>query len=59
MSHIDPGTSLIQAGAKKTILRATIVRADGRTEELGVISYWHKNPIKRAWFGFLQRLKKR
>jgi hypothetical protein len=59
MSQMTPGASLIQAGAKKTILRATITRADGRTEELGVISYWHKNPIKRACFGFLQRLKKR
>lgn len=31
-------------------LRAVVTRADGRREELGVISYWHRNPLKRwAW----------
>lgn len=33
--------------AKELQLVATIRRADGTIEELGVIDYWHKNPIKR------------
>ena len=32
--------------AKEIQLVATIIRADGTSEELGVIDYWHKNPIK-------------
>jgi hypothetical protein len=33
--------------AKEIELIATIIRADGTKEELGVIDYWHKNPLKR------------
>jgi hypothetical protein len=33
--------------AKSIELVATITRADGTVEQLGVIDYWHKNPIKR------------
>jgi hypothetical protein len=40
--------------AKEIQLVATIRRADGSIEELGVIDYWHKNPIKR----FIWRIKK-
>jgi hypothetical protein len=28
----------------------TITRADGTVEHLGVISYWHKNPLRRLWW---------
>ncbi len=31
-------------------ISATIRRADGTIEELGIISYYHRNPLKRfAW----------
>ena len=40
--------------AKEIELIATIIRADGSREELGVIDYWHRNPIKR----FIWKLKK-
>lgn len=40
--------------AKEIQLIATVTRADGTVEELGVIDYWHKNPIKR----FIWKLKK-
>ena len=43
-----------QTNAKEIQLIATITRADGTVEELGVIDYWHKNPIKR----FIWKLKK-
>lgn len=33
---------------KEVSIAAVIIREDGSTEDLGVISYWHKNPIKRA-----------
>ena len=42
------------SNAKEIQLIATITRADGTKEELGVIDYWHKNPIKR----FVWKLKK-
>lgn len=36
--------------AKEATVSAVITRADGSTEDLGVISYWHKNPFRRlAW----------
>jgi len=35
-----------QSNAKEIQLIATITRADGTVEQLGVIDYWHKNPIK-------------
>jgi len=40
--------------AKEIELIATITRADGTVEQLGVIDYWHRNPIKR----FIWKLKK-
>ena len=40
--------------AKEIELIATIIRSDGIKEELCVIDYWHKNPIKR----FVWKLKK-
>ena len=37
-------------GSRCVSVEATIIRADGRVENLGVISYWHVNPLKRlAW----------
>ena len=36
------------ANAKEIQLIATVTRADGTVEELGVIDYWHVNPIKRV-----------
>jgi hypothetical protein len=33
--------------AKEASISAVITRADGSVEHLGVISYWHKNPLRR------------
>jgi hypothetical protein len=33
--------------AKEASISAVITRADGSVERLGVISYWHKNPLRR------------
>jgi hypothetical protein len=40
----------VAQSAVSQTLRAVITRADGTVEDLGVIAYWHKNPLKRlAW----------
>ena len=44
------------SNAKQVEFQATIIRADGTREELGTISYWHKNPIKRLLWKIKQWL---
>lgn len=35
---------------KEASIRAVVRRADGTLEDLGVVSYWHRNPLRRwAW----------
>lgn len=35
---------------RQTSVEAKIIRADGTVEDLGVIAYWHRNPLRRlAW----------
>jgi len=42
--------ALINSGAKSATLKLTIIRADGTTQDLGVVSVWHKSPLARlAW----------
>lgn len=41
------GAELVKARAKESELRAVITRADGTIEDLGVIAYWHRNPLRR------------
>lgn len=44
------GGLLAESKARESTLRAVKHHADGRVEDLGVIAYWHKNPLKRwAW----------
>ena len=38
--------------AKEIQLVATIIKADGTTVDLGVIDYYHKNPIKMLIWRF-------
>lgn len=38
---------------KEAQIKAIVIRADGTREDLGVVSYYHRNPIKR----WLWRLK--
>jgi hypothetical protein len=42
------------SNAKEIQLIATITRANGTVEQLGVIDYWHKNLLKRL----IWRIKK-
>ena len=32
---------------KEIQIEAVVIRADGKREDLGVVSYWNKNPLKR------------
>ena len=43
--------------AKEIQLVATITRADGTVEELGVIDYYHRNPIKMLIWRFTKWLR--
>lgn len=44
------GNVLTRSGAREASISATVTRADGTVEHLGVVSYWHRNPLRRwAW----------
>lgn len=47
------------AQAKEASIEAVIIRADGTREDLGVVSYWHRNPLKRLAWRITQARKKR
>lgn len=32
---------------REASIAAVVIRADGSREDLGIISYWHKNPFRR------------
>ena len=45
-----PGSIIASANIKSAQIEAVITRADGRIERLGVVSYYHRNPLRRlAW----------
>lgn len=35
---------------KSMQIEAVVIRANGKREDLGVISYWNRNPLLRVWF---------
>ena len=36
-----------KGGLKEVTIEAVVIRKDGRREDLGTVSYWNKNPVKR------------
>lgn len=43
-------TARMPARMREASISAVVIRADGRVEDLGVVSYWHKSPLRRlAW----------
>lgn len=38
------------AKVRQATLEAVVIRADGTVENLGVVSYYHKNPLKRLFY---------
>lgn len=49
----------IRQHAREQTVRAVITRADGRVEDLGVISYWHRNPVRRLVGRLLMAFRER
>lgn len=49
---------IVPAPVRSSEISAVIIRADGTREDLGVISYWHRNPLKRGWFKIKQLFKR-
>lgn len=43
---------------KQAKIEAVVTRKDGTTENLGTISYYHRNPLKRLIFKVKQALKR-
>lgn len=43
-------TVIAPAKARNITIEAVVTRADGSIEDLGVVSYWHKNPLMRALY---------
>jgi hypothetical protein len=48
-----------KGGLREASIEAVVIRADGSRENLGVVSYYHKNPLKRAMFAVKRKLKER
>lgn len=40
-----------EAQTREATIEMIVTRADGTVENLGVVSYWHRNPLKRALWG--------
>lgn len=51
------GGLLVNAKAKESFITAVITRADGTVEDLGVVSYWHRNPLRRYWWHIVKFIK--
>ena len=42
---------------KQQTLEAKVIRADGSVEDLGVIAFYHRNPLRRLAWGLSQLLR--
>jgi len=51
------GNVVTNAKAREASISAVVTRADGRVEDLGVISYYHRNPWKRLLWRISRFLK--
>lgn len=49
------GSIIARADIEEARIQAVVIRADGRREDLGMISYYHRNPLRR----WLWRLKEK
>lgn len=47
----------VPLNAKSASIHAVVTRADGRVEKLGVISFYHKNPLIHYPVNFWIKLK--
>lgn len=49
-------TQVAHGELKEIQIEAVVIRADGTKENHGVVSYYHKNPLKRLKYHLLKRL---
>lgn len=48
-----------KSGPVEVTWEATVIRADGSREELGVVSYWNRNPLKRLAWALKNKLRRK
>jgi hypothetical protein len=47
---VQGAADLVQAPVKSASIAVKVTKADGTVIDYGVVSYWHRNPIRRlAW----------
>lgn len=51
------GTVQANSRVREATISAVVTRADGRIEDLGIIDYYHKNPLRRLAWRLRQMLK--
>jgi hypothetical protein len=54
------GGEMSDQNAKSVVeasIEVTVIRADGTREERGIVSYYHRNPLKRAAWAIKQKLR--
>jgi hypothetical protein len=49
----------IKSHTKSRSISAVVTRANGSVEDLGVVAYWHKNPLKRLAVNIYIAIKER
>lgn len=49
----------VPQGVKAATISAVVRRADGRVEDLGVVSAYHRSPVRRLLVALRQRLHRR
>lgn len=52
--ELSPTSSL---NPKMVSINATVIRADGTVEPLGVVSYYNRNPLMMLWWEIKQLIK--
>lgn len=53
------GGLIARAKPRMATIEAKVTRRDGSVEDLGVVSYYHRNPLKRIWWRLKQIGRKR
>ena len=51
------GTMIKNKGIAEQTIRAVRIKADGTREDLGVVAYYSKNPLKNLLFKMRRKLK--
>jgi hypothetical protein len=46
-----------KGNVKEATIEVVVMRANGQRENFGVVSYWHKNPLKRLEWRIRQWLR--